>query len=551
MEGRVDPIISPGNVSGHVHTVMGASNFGMDVTGDKLRQSSCTNSLIKQDLSNYWFPKLYFQDPKSGKFEDVPLYYFNAYYFFEQTHDDIKAFPLGMKMVSGNAITRQPSVTTGDLQLDPSKGAINPTQWTCPRTGYNPPSWPPGSNGQTAGIGNPTNTGAGLGFPFQDCDGLYSPLRMDLHFPSCYDPTAGLDDYQKNMAWPSDAGSGYLDCPEGMVHVPHIFFEAYWNTPNFKDRWTPDGKSQPFVLSDGDLTGFSAHGDFVSGWDEPTLQRIIDTCNSGDGGMDKCPDIPGGVNDPSQRCNIQSPVNEVITGTLDKLPGNNPPSGWGKGTPPSTGSSGSGGNGGSGGSSGGGSYPTTTQTSSPTSSPSMVAAPPPPSPPSPPPSPPPPPPPPPSPSPPPPPPPPPPPAPKSTSSAAPPLPPPPSSTTASTSAEATPTAYPLHEASTPASTPSTSTSTTTTTPSPVSSPSPTSTSAPIPLSSSQASTDTTTSSTSTEEDVTVWETVTDYVTVTEYSDDPEPTGSPSKRQLDGKPGRHFAKHRRGAGHHGF
>jgi len=57
--------------------------------------------------------------------------------------------------------------------------------------------------------------------------------------------------------------------------------------------------------------------------------------------MDKCPGLMGGLNDPSTSCNIQCPVNEVISGTLSKLPGNNPIGPWGvPASPPAGGSSG-------------------------------------------------------------------------------------------------------------------------------------------------------------------------------------------------------------------
>jgi hypothetical protein len=80
MNGRVDPVVSPGRLSSHVHTVMGASGFGFNSTGVSLRNSTCTNSLLKQDLSAYWFPRLYFQDPVDGYFEPVEMDYVNVYY---------------------------------------------------------------------------------------------------------------------------------------------------------------------------------------------------------------------------------------------------------------------------------------------------------------------------------------------------------------------------------------------------------------------------------------------------------------------------------------
>ena len=79
-ECRADPIVSPGVAASHVHTIMGASNFGLDVTGEQLRKSNCTTALPKADLSSYWVPKLYFKDPETGKLEPVPFYYMNNYY---------------------------------------------------------------------------------------------------------------------------------------------------------------------------------------------------------------------------------------------------------------------------------------------------------------------------------------------------------------------------------------------------------------------------------------------------------------------------------------
>jgi len=327
---RADPIISPGGPSSHVHTVMGASNFGFNVTGESLRESKCTTALPKADLSAYWFPTLYFQDPATNLLEPVNFFYMNVYYFFEPTNDDVKAFPLGLKMVSGDAMLRStPSKTTGANQLDPSKGPVQPVQITCPRGNYNPASYPAGSDGSEAGIVDPNNSGSGIGFPFQDCDGYASPMRVDIHFPSCYNPKAGLENYKENMQFPSDAGNGKQDCPDGWIHTPHIFFETYWDThallPRFKDLI---GKKSPFVFANGDVTGFSAHGDFISGWDEEELQHIIDTCDVGHAGMDSCPGLKLGVNDPSTSCTIECPVNEVVDGKLEKLPGNNPLAGW-------------------------------------------------------------------------------------------------------------------------------------------------------------------------------------------------------------------------------
>ncbi|KAI3337619.1 hypothetical protein HD806DRAFT_44822 [Xylariaceae sp. AK1471] len=332
-EGPVDPIVNPGTESTHYHGIMGGSNFGPTVEGNALMDSNCTTAKIKNDKSNYWIPSLFFQDPKNGTFEKVPLFYMNVYYFFEATDDDIKPFPVGMKMVSGDSKTRSPPQSGGALNLDPDNGVpINSVQWTCPRSSYDPPSYPVNSDGTTAGIVDPNNKGSGSGFPLYPCDGYASPLRQDIHFPSCYNPDASLDDYKNSMKFPSNVGSKQ-NCPKGWVHTPHIFFEVYWNTPLFDDYWTSDGKTQPFVLATGDATGYSSHGDFISGWDQNTLQTIINTCDAGDSGMDQCPQIPGGLNDVND-CKIGTAFGSILqTGeTMSSLPVvGDLVTGWGKG----------------------------------------------------------------------------------------------------------------------------------------------------------------------------------------------------------------------------
>ncbi|KKA28083.1 hypothetical protein TD95_003606 [Thielaviopsis punctulata] len=325
--GRIDPIVSPGGVSSHVHTVMGSSGFGPSATGESIVAANCTNAKLKGDHSNYWYPRLYFRDPKNGTLEAVPMFYTNAYYFFEATDDDIKAFPVGLSMISGNISLRTPPAS-GSQILDPAMGTIQPVGITCPRQSYTPPSWPLGSDGTHIGMQDPKNANQGVGFPNQECDGYASPLRTDIHFPSCYNPAAGLTDYKNNMAWPSSENSatGRANCPEGWIHTPHLFIEVYWNTPLFLSRWTPGGATQPFVLSNGDATAYSLHADFMSGWDQDLLQHIIDTCNAGDDGMDKCPGVQDQVSE--EKCSVPPFFEEDIDGPFQTLPGGLPITGW-------------------------------------------------------------------------------------------------------------------------------------------------------------------------------------------------------------------------------
>jgi hypothetical protein len=44
---RVDPIVSPGAIAGHVHTVSGGAGFAMDMTYADARASQCSSCTIK------------------------------------------------------------------------------------------------------------------------------------------------------------------------------------------------------------------------------------------------------------------------------------------------------------------------------------------------------------------------------------------------------------------------------------------------------------------------------------------------------------------------
>ncbi|KWU42437.1 hypothetical protein RHOSPDRAFT_9332, partial [Rhodotorula sp. JG-1b] len=290
-----DPLTNPGGISGHVHTIAGGSDFNLEMDFDDARSSRCTSCQVKQDLSNYWTPALYFAHA-NGSFTLVDGGNFLIYYLPRRNAADkgpVKAFPDGFRMLAGNPYKRS-------FDGSPMAEAI----------GIN----------CIGGKSRPTKKHE---FPTENCP---DAMRMEIVFPSCWDGR-NLDsaNHQSHVAWPIGDENG--PCPEGFpVRIETLFYEVWWTTDPWKNRWK-EAKitSQPFVLSTGDPTGYSLHGDFLNGWDGNVLQKAIEECTAESGVIEECPvfDLYD-YKDPANKC-FQSPaINEKTTGTLPALPGCNP-----------------------------------------------------------------------------------------------------------------------------------------------------------------------------------------------------------------------------------
>ncbi|GAA5840436.1 hypothetical protein JCM11251_006559 [Rhodosporidiobolus azoricus] len=291
---RADTIVSPGAISGHVHNILGASNFALSSTFEQLRASECTSCLVKQDMSNYWTPQLYFQWA-NGSFTNVDAVGGGLIYYLRRSHSTDKtkvmAFPDGLRMLTGNPYKRT---------YDASSLKDQAIGWNC--------------------LGAPVAETRQPYLPPYNCP---NGLRGEIRFPSCWNGN-DLDsaDHFSHMAYPIGGESG--PCPTTHpVRVVTLFYEIMWSVDPWKNvrsqGKTPD---QPFVLAMGDASGYGYHGDFFNGWDRAVLQEAIDTCTSDTGVIEYCKVFD--LYDSGHKCRKTPDINEVVMGTLSKLPGCNP-----------------------------------------------------------------------------------------------------------------------------------------------------------------------------------------------------------------------------------
>jgi hypothetical protein len=197
-------------------------------------------------------------------------------------------------MVSGDAGARSYDNTT--LTYKNSRPIADRISWACLST--TPSKETPGINST-------------------DC---YAGLRAQLHFQSCWN---GVDLYKpdnSHVAYMSQIDNG--DCPPTHPYqLVHVFIET-----SYQVNTVPKEPGGRFVLSTGDPTGYSFHGDFQNGWNQTTLQRALATCASNpnsSGDINECDVlVESYTKNYNSRCPTRNnTVQEQVIGLLPKLPG--------------------------------------------------------------------------------------------------------------------------------------------------------------------------------------------------------------------------------------
>ncbi|OLL24407.1 WSC domain-containing protein 2 [Neolecta irregularis DAH-3] len=305
---RADPIVAPGLASQHVHSISGASNFGTTISYDSLINSSCTTCNTQIDKSSYWAPSLYHQ-ALDGTFSIYRLGNTRIYYKYS-TSEDVKPFPKGLQVISGDPARKTFNTSAADNQA---------IRFMCL-----------GSAGQA--------DGESTAFPDKACLG---GIQLQIWFPTCWDGVSTTaPDHKSHMSFAVEGYNGDI-CPSSHpVKVPQLMYEFIFMTGE-KDYHG----AGTYVLANGDTTGYGFHGDFVSAWDnapDAPLAQALKSCGADStwGEVYGCPPLNKYADQTAQSgCSIEPVIREDVglTSSLAKLPGCNLL--WSAGPKPTCGSS--------------------------------------------------------------------------------------------------------------------------------------------------------------------------------------------------------------------
>jgi len=240
-----DPLLYPNQEgAAHHHTFYG--NTSVNYKSDLNNFASTGNSTCSGGIMNrsaYWVPSMINTETNepiqpSG----------NVLVYYKTGGVDaalIKAPPKGLRMIAG-----------GMKAKDNSK--FNHTDFTChPRATSKRNTWP-----RTMEIPSGTNCEPG------------DDLMQTVAFPQCWDGK-NLDspNHQDHMAYASNNA-----CPvTHPIAIPSISINVHF-TVKATDNLTKWRLSSDNYLFNGKNAGYSAHADYVEGWDRQLIEGIVKNC---------------------------------------------------------------------------------------------------------------------------------------------------------------------------------------------------------------------------------------------------------------------------------
>ena len=239
-----DPILAPGKTGQSMaHNFFGNTTTSASSTASGLVGGSTTCS-TGADASAYWTPVLY----QNGN-AVTPTHNLIYWSGLHTTNPVVTVPPAGLEMIAGNENATGPQSTrVVDWRCANQIGSDPPTSQT--------PSAPPVSCAGTKG------------------------MELRITFPSCWDGTTLNGANQTNVVYPQPGGTCPSDHP---VRIPTVIFHVLYPITSDAGLTLSMGPGQQGSTD-------TAHGDFINGWSQSTLTRLITGCA---GAAHHCGHLPG------------------------------------------------------------------------------------------------------------------------------------------------------------------------------------------------------------------------------------------------------------------
>jgi Domain of unknown function (DUF1996) len=223
---RIDPIVSWGEVSSHLHDFFGNETVVATSTYDSLRAGS-SNCTAEEDRSAYWAPTLMSDDGDRVEPEVGVFYYRNRPVDYRETVE----FPPGLRMVAGGTFPR--------------------AYWTC--------------DGESDAA--PESRKRSI----PDC-GDDGEIKLHVFFPSCWDgKNLDSSDHRRHVVYGVDGDGRPADidaerCPSTHpVKIPELDLRVQYDVEDGRDYRLSDGRVIP-------------HADFFNAWTQSDLERFVHRC---------------------------------------------------------------------------------------------------------------------------------------------------------------------------------------------------------------------------------------------------------------------------------
>ncbi|MDP8947479.1 MAG: DUF1996 domain-containing protein [Actinomycetota bacterium] len=215
---QVDPIVSFGGTSHHMHDFFGNKTTDASSTLESLRAggTTCTRAA---DKAAYWIPTVKWTDSRGTRNlkANKGLFYYRA---AGKVSGGVEPHPLGLKVVTAQG---------------------KRVEWRCANGTWS--KYPPTrcSNGK---------------------------LVVRIKFPFCSDGNLDSADHRSHMAYPVRKSDGTLRCSNSHpITLPRLQMNAQFPIPTTSGRVT---------LASGSYS--TMHADFFNAWEEGRLAELVEDC---------------------------------------------------------------------------------------------------------------------------------------------------------------------------------------------------------------------------------------------------------------------------------